>query len=68
MLPSANRFYLPGDEHDYWGAIGTDPTDMSSHFYILPADDPASGPIATIHLPIRVPAGLHGAWLPGLVA
>ena len=55
--------YLPGDEHDYWGAIGTDPTDMSSHFYILPADDSGSGPLATIHLPIRVPAGLHGAWL-----
>ena len=56
--------YLPGDEHDYWGVIGTDPGDMSSAFYILSADDPASGPIATIHLPIRVPAGLHGAWLP----
>jgi len=23
-----------------------------------------AGPIATVHLPQRVPAGLHGAWLP----
>ena len=58
--------YLPGTERDYWGAFGTDPTDMSSYFYILPADDPAAGPLATVHMPIRVPAGLHGAWLPAM--
>ncbi|MGV9712991.1 carotenoid oxygenase family protein [Gordonia sp. NPDC003424] len=56
--------YLPGGGQDYWGAIGTDPTDMRSRFYLLSADDPSAGAIATIDLPIRVPAGLHGAWLP----
>uniref|UniRef100_UPI003D8D094B carotenoid oxygenase family protein n=1 Tax=Gordonia sp. B7-2 TaxID=3420932 RepID=UPI003D8D094B len=56
--------FMPGTDHDYWGAIGTDPADMRSYFYVLSADDPAAGPLATVDLPIRVPAGLHGAWLP----
>lgn len=55
--------FIPGGSRDYWGAIGTDPTDMSSRFYLLAADDPSSGPIATVDLPIRVPAGLHGTWV-----
>ncbi|MCR5979171.1 carotenoid oxygenase [Gordonia jinghuaiqii] len=56
--------FIPGADRDYWGAIGTDPTDMRSRFHLLAADAPADGPIATVDLPIRVPAGLHGAWLP----
>ncbi|MDL9938573.1 carotenoid oxygenase family protein [Gordonia sp. ABSL1-1] len=60
--------FIPGVERDHWGAIGTDPTDMRSRFYLLAADDPSSGPVATVDLPIRVPAGLHGAWLPKPVA
>lgn len=31
---------------------------------ILDARDMAAGPIARIHLPRRVPAGLHGSWVP----
>ncbi|MGA9872383.1 MAG: carotenoid oxygenase family protein [Rhodococcus sp. (in: high G+C Gram-positive bacteria)] len=54
--------HIPGERNDYWGAIGTDPSDMRSRFYLLDAADPADGPIATIDLPIRVPAGLHGTW------
>ncbi|WP_030176047.1 carotenoid oxygenase family protein [Kitasatospora arboriphila] len=56
--------FMPGVGGNYWGAIGTDPQDMCSRFYLLAADDPAAGPVATITLPIRVPAGLHGTWLP----
>lgn len=56
--------HIPGDNHNYWGAIGTDPTDMRSRFYLLDADNPADGPLAKIDLPIRVPAGLHGTWIP----
>ncbi|WP_238420672.1 carotenoid oxygenase family protein [Gordonia sp. 'Campus'] len=55
--------YIPGADRDHWGAIGTDPADMRSYFYLLAADDPTAGPVATVDLPIRVPAGLHGAWL-----
>lgn len=55
--------YIPGAQRDYWGAIGTDPADLSSRFYLLAADNPSDGPLATIDLPIRVPAGLHGTWI-----
>ena len=55
--------YIPGADGDHWGAIGTDPADMRSYFYLLAADEPTAGPVATVELPIRVPAGLHGAWL-----
>lgn len=56
--------FMPGDTRDYWGAFGTDPATLTSSFYIVPADDPAHGPVAEIEMPIRVPAGLHGTWLP----
>ncbi|MCW2525448.1 MAG: 9-cis-epoxycarotenoid dioxygenase [Pseudonocardiales bacterium] len=57
----------PGDpdpSHGWWTTIATDRNDLTSRLLIIPAADPASGPLATIHLPQRVPAGLHGAWLP----
>jgi len=38
----------------------TDTTDL----VILEATDLAAGPVATVHLPRRIPAGFHGAWLP----
>ncbi|KVE36403.1 carotenoid oxygenase family protein [Burkholderia sp. TSV86] len=30
---------------------------------VLDAGDLAAGPVATVHLPTRIPAGFHGAWL-----
>ncbi|MEV6769367.1 carotenoid oxygenase family protein [Nocardia sp. NPDC051030] len=38
-------------------------TDLSD-LVILNASDLAAGPVATIHLPQRVPYGFHGNWLP----
>jgi carotenoid cleavage dioxygenase-like enzyme len=57
----------PGDDdpsHGWWTTIATDRTTMTSQLLVIPAADPASGPIARIQLPRRVPAGLHGNWLP----
>jgi carotenoid cleavage dioxygenase-like enzyme len=34
-------------------------------FVILDARDVSAKPLATVQLPRRVPAGLHGSWLPG---
>ncbi|WP_435277903.1 carotenoid oxygenase family protein [Rhodococcus yananensis] len=48
----------------YWGTFATDRADLTSRFVILPADDPGAGPVAQIHVPLRVPAGLHGTWIP----
>jgi carotenoid cleavage dioxygenase-like enzyme len=57
----------PGDSdptHGWWVTFAIDLTDQASHFLILPADDPASGPVARVEIPVRVPLGLHGNWLP----
>ena len=67
--PWARQTYLPrpGDPdpgHGWWTTIATDRTDLTSRLLILPAADPTSGPIATVHLPQRVPLGLHGSWQP----
>ncbi|MGG1947378.1 carotenoid oxygenase family protein [Trinickia sp. NRRL B-1857] len=36
----------------------------TSDVVVLDAQDIAAGPVATVHLPVRVPAGFHGQWLP----
>lgn len=35
-----------------------------SELCVLAAQDPGSGPVATVHLPDRVPVGFHGNWIP----
>ncbi|MFD9724973.1 carotenoid oxygenase family protein [Streptomyces sp. NPDC059072] len=58
---------VPGkdsEEHGYWLTFATDRTDGSAWFLVVPAQDPASGPVARARVPVRVPLGLHGCWLP----
>ncbi|OWA20511.1 carotenoid oxygenase [Streptomyces sp. CS159] len=52
------------DDHGYWMTFATDRTDGTSWFLAFPAEDPATGPVARVRIPVRVPLGLHGAWLP----
>lgn len=54
----------PDDDHGWWITYAIDRTDQTSSALVIPAADPASGPVARVHLPTRVPLGLHGAWLP----
>lgn len=35
-----------------------------SEFVVLDASAPGEGPVATVHLPTRVPMGFHGNWVP----
>ena len=35
-----------------------------SELVVLPAADPADGPVARLLLPTRVPLGFHGNWVP----
>ena len=54
----------PDPGHGWWVTYATDRAELSSCVLVLPAADPTAGPIARIHLPQRVPLGLHGSWLP----
>ncbi|WP_441251776.1 carotenoid oxygenase family protein [Kitasatospora sp. McL0602] len=36
----------------------------ASKLLVLDAADFSAGPIATVHLPRRVPAMIHGSWIP----
>jgi carotenoid cleavage dioxygenase len=53
------------DEDDGWVLAYTYDADTDrSDVVILEARDFAAPPIATIHLPVRVPFGFHGNWIP----
>ena len=52
------------DESDGWYlAYVYDPARDGSDLVIVDAADFAGGPVATIHLPQRVPYGFHGNWI-----
>jgi carotenoid cleavage dioxygenase len=53
------------DEDEGWVmAYLYDASTNRSDVVILHAQDFAGDPVATIHLPARVPFGFHGNWLP----
>ncbi|MFD9575047.1 carotenoid oxygenase family protein [Streptomyces sp. NPDC059982] len=52
------------DGEGHWLTFATDRTDGASWLLVIPADAPAGGPLARIRIPVRVPLGLHGTWLP----
>jgi carotenoid cleavage dioxygenase len=54
-----------GSEGDGWVlSYVHDRATERSEVQILAASDIAAGPVATVHLPRRVPFGFHGSWLP----
>ena len=56
----------PKSEDDgYLVSFVTDTHDWSSSCHVFRADALADGPICTVHLPHRVPAGFHATWVPG---
>ena len=52
------------DEDDGWlmSLVHDEATDRSE-LVVLPAADPADGPVARVLLPTRVPLGFHGNWV-----
>ncbi len=53
-----------GSETGWWLTFATEPATGESWLLVIPAADPASGPQARVRMPVRVPLGLHGNWLP----
>lgn len=54
----------PSGDHGWWITLATDMRELTSWLLVLSAQDPAAGPIARVRMPVRVPLGLHGSWLP----
>jgi carotenoid cleavage dioxygenase len=48
----------------WWLTFATDRRTGESRLLVIPAADPGTGPVAQVRLPVRVPLGLHGNWLP----
>ncbi len=53
-----------GEDEGWLLAYVSDAAEGTSDVVILAADDFTGGPVATIHLPARVPLGFHGNWVP----
>lgn len=52
-------------EDDGWYlSLVHDAAEDRSELVVLDAAAPAEGPVARVHLPVRVPLGFHGNWVP----
>jgi carotenoid cleavage dioxygenase len=52
-------------EDDGWVVtVLSHPDEAHSEAWVIPAQDLASGPIARVRLPWRVPLGFHATWVP----
>ncbi len=56
----------PGSSEDdgYVLSLIYDPDRQASDLLVLHAQDFTGDPVATVHLPVRVPYGFHGNWVP----
>jgi carotenoid cleavage dioxygenase len=68
-LSPAEAFFVPspaGREEDDGYLLGFvyDPSTQSSDLWIMDATTLGTGPIAKVKLPVRVPFGFHGEWVP----
>jgi carotenoid cleavage dioxygenase len=52
------------EDDGYVMAFVHDPDRGASDLVILAAQDFTAAPIAAVHLPVRVPLGYHGSWIP----
>jgi carotenoid cleavage dioxygenase len=54
----------PGENEGWILAVVYDRATDRSDVIVVDATDFAAPPVATIHLPVRVPFGFHGSWIP----
>lgn len=54
----------PGEGEGWLLSWSYDPARDASHLAVLDPMDLASGPVARVRLPVRVPYGFHGTWVP----
>jgi carotenoid cleavage dioxygenase-like enzyme len=61
--------YIPGqdgsaEDDGYVFSYVYEPSTQTSDLWVLDAHDISKGPIAKVKLPVRVPIGFHGVWVP----
>ena len=59
----APRSLSAGEDEGYVMAFAHDVDGGSTDLVILAAQDFAGEPVPRVHLPVRVPLGLHGSWI-----
>lgn len=67
MERAGEVFFVPEGDGEGEGWLLTyayDRTTDTSSLAILDAQDVASGPVARVRLPVRIPFGFHGLWVP----
>ena len=52
------------EDDGYVLTFAHDPQRGATDLLVLAAQDLAAGPIAAVHLPVSVPLGFHGSWIP----
>ena len=54
----------PGEDEGWVLSVIYDRATDRSDVVVIDATDFAAAPVATVHLPVRVPFGFHGNWIP----
>ena len=52
------------EDHGYVLSYVYEPSTNSSDLWVMEAEDISKGPVAKVKLPVRVPFGFHGVWMP----
>ena len=65
----AEPFFVPAtnateEDHGYILSYVYEPSTNTSDLWIMDAANISTGPIAKVKLPVRVPFGFHGVWVP----
>jgi carotenoid cleavage dioxygenase len=61
--PFAARPGATEEDDGYLMTFVTDTADWSSRCLVFDAKCISDGPVATVHIPFRVPAGFHATWM-----
>jgi carotenoid cleavage dioxygenase len=61
--PFAARPGATEEDDGYVMTFVTDTADWSSRCLVFDAKHISDGPVATVHIPFRVPAGFHATWM-----
>ncbi|GAA3810932.1 carotenoid oxygenase family protein [Sphaerisporangium flaviroseum] len=65
FVPRGDRPSTSGEDDGYLMTFAHDRARGTGYLAILDAADLGAAPVAEIHVPVRIPTGFHGNWIPG---